>query len=54
MYYIHEPKGNVGRDRRRVEGKVVKKKTDGNKEEIQINTIKYIDRKLGWPQGNLI
>ena len=39
-------------DRRRVEGKVVKIKTDGNKEKVQINMIVRIDGKTGRPQGN--
>ena len=33
---------------------MVKIKTDGNKEKIQINLIVHIDRKTGRPQGNLI
>ena len=44
--------GIVGRDIRRVEGKVEKIRTDGNKEQIQINTIVHIDGKTGRPQGN--
>ena len=37
LFYIlrHETEGIVERDRRRVEGKVEKIKTDGNKEKIQ-------------------
>ena len=56
FFYIlrHETEGIVERDRRRVEGKVVKIQTDGNKEKIQINMIVHIDRKMGRPQGNLI
>ena len=38
----------------RVEEKVEKIKTDGNKEKMQINTIVYIDGKKGRPQGNPI
>ena len=56
FFYIlrHEAEGIVRRDKRRVEGKVEKIKTDGNKEKIQINTIVHIDGKTGRPQGNLL
>ena len=46
----HETEGIVGRDRRRVEAKVEKIKTDGNKEKIQINMIMYIVHR--WEDGS--
>ena len=54
FFYIlrHETEGIVGRDRRRLEGKVEKIRTDGNKEKIQINTIVHIDGNTGRPQRN--
>ena len=53
IFFRHETEGIVGRDRRKVEGKLVKMKTDGNVGKIQINTIVHIDGKTGRPQGNL-
>ena len=44
----------MGGDIRRVEGKVEKIETDGNKEKIQINTIVHIDGKMDRPEGNPI
>ena len=52
IFLRRETEGIVGRDRRRVEGKVEKIRTDGRKEKIQINTIVHIDGKTARPQGN--
>ena len=55
-FYIlrYETEGIVWGNRRRVEGKVLKTKTHGNNEKIQINMIMHIGRKTGRPQANLI
>ena len=46
--------GIVWRDRWRVEGKIAKINTNGNKEKLQIKMIMHTDGKMGRPQGNQI